>query len=48
MSCLKGKSLAPKKEAKVKCEKCGALANKKKQVCKPIKNKDKKDKDSAA
>ncbi len=45
MSCLKGKSVVKKKDAKVVCEKCGALAKKKDQVCKPSKIKEKKGKD---
>ncbi len=44
MSCLKGKSQVKKKEAKVTCEKCGAVAKKKDQVCKPVKVKPKKEK----
>ncbi len=31
--CLKGKSTVKKSDAKVKCERCGALADKKKNVC---------------
>ncbi len=34
MSCLKGKSKVKKKDAKVKCKKCGAFAAKKGDVCK--------------
>ena len=46
MACLKGKSTVKKKDAKVVCEKCGALAEKKTDVCKAskIKKKPKKDK----
>jgi len=47
MSCLKGKSEIKKKEAKVACEKCGAVAKKKDQVCKPVKLKTKKGKGDA-
>lgn len=35
MSCLKGKDKADKDEAEFRCKKCGALAKKKKDVCKP-------------
>jgi len=31
--CLKGKSTVKKNAAKVKCERCGALTDKKKNVC---------------
>ena len=46
MSCLKGKSSVKKKDAKVTCKKCGALADKKGDVCKAekIKTKDKQNK----
>ncbi len=31
--CLKGKSTVKKSEAKVQCQRCGALTDKKKNVC---------------
>lgn len=37
MSCLKGTSLAKKKEAKYVCAKCGSRVIKPKQICKPVK-----------
>lgn len=37
MSCLKGKNLTGKKSARYSCEKCGALVEKKGQICKPQK-----------
>lgn len=40
--CLKGESEVKKKKAKFQCEKCGALTDKKKHVCKPEKIKRKK------
>lgn len=42
--CLKGDSEVKKKEAKFKCEKCGALTDKKKHICKPEKIKGKQPK----
>ncbi len=46
MPCQKGKSTVKKKDAKVICEKCGALSEKKGDVCKAskIKKKIKKEK----
>jgi len=44
MSCLKGKDKAEKEEARFVCEKCGALAEKKQQACKPVKLEEKKKK----
>ncbi len=41
MACLKGKSKVKKKHAKVICEKCGALAENKDDVCKASKIKKK-------
>ena len=35
MGCLKGKDKADKDEAEFRCKKCGALAKKKKDICKP-------------
>jgi len=35
MSCLHGKSKAKHKPGHVECKKCGAVAKKKKDVCKP-------------
>lgn len=43
-SCLKGKSLVKKKDAKFICDKCAARVQKKDQVCKPVKLKTKKSK----
>jgi predicted RNA-binding Zn-ribbon protein involved in translation (DUF1610 family) len=37
MSCLKGKSLVKKKEAKFVCKKCGSQVKEKDQVCKAAK-----------
>ena len=44
MGCLKGTSLVKKKEAKFICDKCDARAQKKVQVCKPVKLKSKGEK----
>lgn len=41
MSCLKGKSEAKEKPGRFKCEKCGAVAKKKKKLCKGSKIKEK-------
>jgi hypothetical protein len=40
-SCLKGKSEVKKHPGAFKCEKCGAVSDKKKHVCKPAKLKKK-------
>jgi hypothetical protein len=37
MSCLKGKSKAKEKPGRYRCRKCGAVAKKKKSMCKPKK-----------
>lgn len=37
MGCLKGESEVKKKVARFECEKCGAAAKKKGNVCKPVK-----------
>jgi hypothetical protein len=41
-SCLKGKSESKPQDGAFKCEKCGAVSEKKKHICKPekIKKKD--------
>jgi Zn finger protein HypA/HybF involved in hydrogenase expression len=40
--CLKGESEVKKKQAKFKCEKCGAMTQKKSHLCKPKKVKQNK------
>jgi hypothetical protein len=37
MGCLKGKKKAERKAGNFECKKCGALAEKKKKLCKPKK-----------
>ena len=40
MSCLKGKKTAKDKPGNFRCTKCGAIAAKKKKLCKPKKIKE--------
>ncbi len=42
MGCLKGKDSAKKKPGRFECKVCGAVAKKKKKVCKPKKLKEEK------
>jgi hypothetical protein len=37
MGCLKGKPIRPAKPGDFRCKKCGAVAAKKKRLCKPKK-----------
>jgi hypothetical protein len=41
MGCLKGKNKNKPKPGRFRCKKCGAVAKKKKHLCKPRKIKDK-------
>ena len=47
MGCLKGESKAKKREARFECDRCGARAKKKDQVCKPVKLAPAKEKSTA-
>lgn len=44
-SCLEGKSEAKPQAGAFRCEKCGAVGEKKKHLCKPVKIKGKGEKD---